>query len=414
MKSFKFNQTSNENFDQILKYRERKVAKQQIIFFALLVVIGVILGVYLYKKLVYTVFDGYVTSDVRQYRAPEDIFLKNLYVKVGSFVVPGDTLYSFAYIKALNENKNINTEPDVVAKSRDIHLRIASVQAEINVLQVTISNLRKQIETERYNVRLGLSSNAHVLDLERELKKEEEELRGQYSVLAALNSERASLAEGIAHTYHSFGFSVSLHNIMVDTLGLFDPFLEYRVATDSAIVTKITTVEGMCMAHMENIMCSFSLNTNYNNFGVWVYIPLDKIDKVKRGDPVDVVFNDDYVLKGHFGIIGVRTEELPQNLRSNFDRQTRVSIAHVEIDEGQDVPLWMLADNDPVKVIVTNFRMARKQGHSQLHFKVGNGLTPESKIYFDSVVHQPSNFRRIHCNERYQMKGYNYGNNGNK
>jgi ABC-type Mn2+/Zn2+ transport system permease subunit len=80
MKSFKFNQTSNENFDQILKYRERKVAKQQIIFFALLVVIGVILGVYLYKKLVYTVFDGYVTSDVRQYRAPEYIFLKNLYV----------------------------------------------------------------------------------------------------------------------------------------------------------------------------------------------------------------------------------------------------------------------------------------------------------------------------------------------
>lgn len=397
MKSFQFNQTSsNEDFERILKYRKRKVAKQQVVFALILAVILLLLGVYIYNKVVYTEFDGYVSSDVAKQRAPDDLFIKNIYVNVGSFVVPGDTLYSFIYTKPLIENISINDEPDIEGKLRDMNLKYANVVAEMDVLRVTIENLRKQIAAESHNIAFGLSSNSHKMDLQRELRKAEEELRAKRAILNTIVSGRFQMEENISRSLSDMRQSIYLHNIVFDSTGVFNPLVKYRIATDSAIVTDIPCVEGTCMAHSEEIMSLLPINMHKGNYGVWTYVPMDKISKVMRNYKVQVIYNDEMTLAGRFGIVGVRTEELPEELRSNFARHGRVLIAQVRVDEGQSIPLWALADGTPVRIRMNNFtkKDARlERDNSRLIFETGHGLTRKSKLIFDSVMHNKANKR---------------------
>lgn len=406
MKSFQFNQASNnEDFEKILKYRKRKIAKQQVVFAVILAVIVSLVGVYIYNKVVYTDFDGYVSSDVAKQRAPDDLFIKNIYVNVGSFVIPGDTLYSFIYTKPLIENISINNEPDIDGKLRDINLKYSNIMAEINVLRVTIENLRKQIAVESHNIAFGLSSNSHKMDLQRELRKSEEELRSKRAVLNTIVNGRLQIEQNIARSLSDMRQSIYLHNIVLDSTGVFNPLVEYRIATDSAIVTQIPCVEGTCMAHSEEIMSLLPVNMHKGNFGVWTYVPIDKIDRVKRNYKVEVIYNDNMKLSGRFGIIGVRTEELPEDLRSNFARHGRVSIVQVKINEGQGIPLWALADGTPVRVRMKNFMLKGdilKADTSRLIFETGHGLTKKSRQLFDSVRHNKNNKR--HTPDCFNMK----------
>lgn len=397
MKSFQFNQTSNnESFEKILKYRKRRIVKQQVVFAVILAVLLLLLGVYIYNKVVYTEFDGYVSSDVAKQRAPDDIFIKRVYVKVGSFVIPGDTLYSFVYLKPLVDNANMNTESDVSARLRDMNLRYSSILAEIKVLRVTIANLRKQIAVENHNIAFGLSSNSHKLDLQRELSKTEEELRAKHLVLNAIVSERAQIQDLFSHEDDSHKSNVYLDKIMLNNTDGYNSLIKYRLATDSTIVTEISCVEGTCLMHGDDIMSQLPINMHKGNHSVWAYVPTDELPKVKRNVEVDIIYNENVKLKGHFDLIGVRTEEMPENLRSNFARQSRVSMVSVVIHEGQEIPLWALADGTPVTIRKNNFYIEDKQKNidtDRLRFHTGHGLTPQSKIIFDRMRRKKDNRR---------------------
>lgn len=159
------------------------------------------------------------------------------------------------------------------------------------------------------------------------------------------------------------------------------------------------------MAHSEEIMSLLPVNMHKGNFGVWTYVPVDELDKVMRNERVEVVYNDNLKLKGRFGIVGVRTEELPEHLRSNFARQGRVSIVQVKVDEGQNIPLWSLADGTPVRIRMTNITLKKdtlRLDTSRLIFETGHGLTKRSKMLFDSVRCKRSNKR--HTPECFNMR----------
>lgn len=370
--------------------------KQQVVFAVILAVLLLLLGVYIYKKVVYTEFDGYVSSDVAKQRAPDDIFIKRVYVKVGSFVIPGDTLYSFVYLKPLVDNANINTESDVSARLRDMNLRYSNISAEIRVLRVTITNLRKQIAVENHNIAFGLSSNSHKLDLQRELSKTEEELRAKHLILNAIASERAQIQDLFSHEDDSHKSNVYLDKIMLNNTDGYNSLIKYRLATDSTIVTEISCVEGTCLMHGDDIMSQLPINMHKENHSVWAYVPTDELPTVKRNVEVDIIYNENVKLKGHFDLIGVRTEEMPENLRSNFARQSRVSMVSVVIHEGQEIPLWALADGTPVTIRKNNFYIEDKQKNidtDRLRFHTGHGLTPQSKIIFDRTRRKKDNKR---------------------
>lgn len=89
----------------------------------------------------------------------------------GDIVLPGDTLYSYFMMDVMTEQANINTEPIIVARNRDLTIRYNSLLQEIAVQKVRIAELRKQISLENHNIQFGLSDNSHRMDLERMLSE---------------------------------------------------------------------------------------------------------------------------------------------------------------------------------------------------------------------------------------------------
>lgn len=172
MKNFTYrSHDEKENIEEILRQRKRKVNRQQIVAATVLGVILIILGLYVGRKVVYSDFDGYIHVDANQIRTPFDIFLDSLYVETGDIVLPGDTLYSYFMMDIMTEQANINTEPTIVARNRDLTIRHNSLLAEIEVQKVRIAELRKQISLENHNIQFGLSDNSHRMDLERMLNE---------------------------------------------------------------------------------------------------------------------------------------------------------------------------------------------------------------------------------------------------
>ncbi|MGN1376221.1 MAG: hypothetical protein ACI4V5_06680 [Prevotella sp.] len=389
MKSFQFNQSqSNEDFEKILKYRRRKVAKQQIIFLLILAFLGLLFGIYVYNKVVYTEFDGYAKSDVIIQRAPDDLFIKKMYVNAGNFVVPGDTLFSYVYTKPLIASVDINTESEIIGKYRELNLKYTTVAAELQVLNVTIDNLRKQIAVENHNISFGLSSNSHKLDLQRQLKQAEAEHDAKRNILSTLTNDKIKIKDKISKSLHEKGISMALHDILFDKTGIYASMINYRLATDSAVIINVPCVEGSYMVHTEEIMSLQPVNLEKGNYEIFAYVPLDQISKIYRNTPVDIVYNDNMILKGRYGMIGMRTEELPEHLRSNFARQGRVSIVQIKIDEGQQIPFWVLADGNPVKIRMSNFDIKKRpvsKDTTHLFFQTGKGLINQSKNLFDSI-----------------------------
>ena len=90
--SFKSDYDENRNVERIISERNRKLARQQIIFTIVLLLVLFLLGWYIFRKVVYTEFDGYVQTEYKDYRAVEDMYLFDQYAEVGDIVIPGDTL----------------------------------------------------------------------------------------------------------------------------------------------------------------------------------------------------------------------------------------------------------------------------------------------------------------------------------
>lgn len=399
MRSFRFEENNAENseLEYALRYRKRKMAKQQLIFSAILITAGILLAIYMYDKMMYTELDGYVTNEVNKQRADEDLYVKDIYVNVGSVVMPGDTLYSYIYMSPVFDQINVNTEPDVVVRGRDMDLKYAALMEEIKVLRVRIADLQKQIAVENHNIGFGLSSSSHKMDLQRELNEDREDLQAKMATLATIGKARAVLRENISHSSYSRNEQQSFNSIIENASHGMHSQIKYRIATDSAVVTQIYCAEGTCMFHAEEIMDILPVNIKRSNVSVWAYVPTDKVSKVKKSRRLEVLLGDEVKLKGSVGMIGVRTEDLPEHLRSNFARQGRVIIAQILVDKGQTIPLWCLADELPVRIRFANITLNRKEGYSQdttiLRFHTGDGLSEKSLPYFNKIRKSPNNKR---------------------
>jgi hypothetical protein len=134
-----------ENLEAILKERRKKVNRQQLIFGCILAFIVFIVAMYIGVHLYYTEYDGYIRVDDNHVRTPMDAFVDRIYVSPGDVVMPGDTLYSYYMLDMFIEQSNLNSEPSVVVRDRDMQLRYVSTQQQISVLLVRINELKRQI-----------------------------------------------------------------------------------------------------------------------------------------------------------------------------------------------------------------------------------------------------------------------------
>lgn len=386
MKNFTYRSLDEkENIEEILKRRRRKVNRQQIVSILIFLAILGSVALYVGHHIYYTVLDGYVSVDTNRVRTPFDIYLDSVYVKTGDLVVPGDTLYSYYMLNMLIDNANPDEEPPMVAVSRNYKLQYETGRQQIEVLKVRIEELKKQIRREDHDIALGLSSNSHKLDLERELTETEARLKALEAELATLQETREE-TKVVFERNRRAGDSSLIPQIYDDARSAsMRRAISYRLASDSSLVTDVKAPIHMIFFKEEEVLTKQHLNLEANNLKVVAYVPVDKMSKVTNNSRAEIVVNNDVSFKAHVSVIGTRTEMIPENLRSYFSKKNTAVIAILDIDPGQTLPLWSLASGMPVQIRVKNYRFGEEEPDSlktkpdYLWFTTGEGVMTEEK-----------------------------------
>lgn len=389
MKNFTYrSHDEKQNIEEILRQRKRKVNRQQIVAATVLGVILLLIGLYFGHKVVYSDFDGYVHVDANQIRSPFDIFLDSLYVEIGDIVMPGDTLYSYYMMDELTEQANINTEPIIVARNRDLTMRHTSLLQQIEVQKVRIAELRKQISLENHNIQFGLSDNSHRMDLERMLSEALAQLKAMQAEAGMLGGMRRSTDPSARGIGYGHGNGRGAANIQI-----YDNFRSraytdsrrYRLATDSAIIVNVLAPDRMVFFEKELLMTAQHLNLTYNNLHVVAYIPPDKIHNITYNSLAEIVVNENLSFDAHVSIIGMRTEEIPEHLRSYFTKKNTALIAKLDIDYDQRIPFWSVASGLPVTIRIKNLDTWRSDSPSNyLWVTTGAGVSDSSLVEYQN------------------------------
>jgi hypothetical protein len=343
-----------ENLEAILKERRKKVNRQQLIFGCILAFIVFIVAMYIGVHLYYTEYDGYIRVDDNHVRTPMDAFVDRIYVSPGDVVMPGDTLYSYYMLDMFIEQSNLNSEPSVVVRDRDMQLRYVSTQQQISVLLVRINELKRQIPIEDHNIRFGLSDNAHKLDLERQLKEAEANLRALQNERNTIEQLRREVNVSVARSGYNRRDSSGM-TIFKDykSFRARDAII-YRLASDTAIVINVMASDHNIFFEKESILTTRPLNLRNSNMQVMAYVPVDKMNKITNNTRATVIVNDDVSFRAHVSVLGLRTEEIPEALRSYFMKKNTAVMASLYIDKGQVLPFWAVTDGMPIKVRVKN------------------------------------------------------------
>lgn len=386
MKNFTYRSfEEKENIEEILKRRKRKVNRQQIVSVAILVAILAALALYIGHHVYYTELDGYVHVDTNKVRTPFDIYLDSVYVHTGDLVTPGDTLYSYYMLDLLVNSVNPDDEPPMVAVSRNYKLQYETARQQIEVMKVRIAELRKHIAAEDRDIALGLSSNSHKLDLQRELSEAVARLKALQGELGALRRTRDE-TRVVFQRRRMANDSTLVPQIYDDARAAsMRRAVSYRLASDSSIITDVKAPIHMIFFKEEEIMTKQHLNLEANNLKVVAYVPIDKMDKVTNNSRAEVVVNDNVSFRASVSVLGTRTEMIPENLRSYFSKKNTAVIAIFNLDKGQTVPLWALASGMPVAVRIKNFRIFEDEADTVLRrpdyywFTTGKGMMTEKK-----------------------------------
>ena len=341
MKNFTYRSfEEKENIEEILKRRKRKINRQQIISIVILVFILGSIALYVGRHIYYTELDGYVHVDTNKVRTPFDIYLDSVYVHTGDLVTPGDTLYSYYMLDLLVDNANPDDEPPMVAVSRNYKLQYETARQEIEVMKVRIKELRNQIAAEDHDIALGLSSNSHKLDLQRQLSEAIARLKALQGELGALRRSRDETK--VVFARRNVGNDSTLVPQIYDDArsAQMRRAVSYRLASDSSIITDVKAPIHMIFFKQEEILTKQHLNLEANNLKVVAYVPVDKMDKVTNNSRAEVVVNGDVSFNASVSVLGTRTEMIPENLRSYFSKKNTAVIAIFNLHEGQNVPLW--------------------------------------------------------------------------
>ena len=393
MRDFSFSTEDRQNdIENILKERKKKIATQQIVFTILLLFILIIIGLWIGKNILYTEFDGYINSDLNTLRHADDIYVLEVNKKVGDFVVPGDTLFSYVYSHIFYSHESTDSEPTVVVQNRNMRVDYGLARQDLEVLKVRIKELKKQLETEDHNIRFGLSDNLKKMKIEQELAEAEEQYNAQRRKLGVLWNALDQTKKAVQKTYNNnSGFLrvQDMRNVeLMKELGL----VRYSIAVDSGIVTKVYVPELTLVLRGEPIISLQSFDLHRNNLSVVTYVMPREMKHINRNTQAEVIVNDDVSFTASVLMLGTRTEEIPGELRSTLSRDHTAVIVVMGVDTGQVIPFWTLVKNIPVRIRINNIesKMQEDEETDYMMFHTTYGLIrPEDKYYETLQEEQP-------------------------
>lgn len=378
MKHFSYNTEPQEmNVEEVLIDRKKRLHKQQIVFGCIFATVVLLLAIYVVRRVVYTYYDGYIKLDQNHIRAVDDVFVLKIYKRVGDQACAGDTLYSYVLIDNLLEQQNVNVMPGIVSDLQRMQVQAELARTEVPVLKVRLKELDKRLKNEENDVYYGLTDNTQKLMLQAERKEIEERLKEQYRKIALYQR----MAKKAAAHINLSGYGT---NFMPNAPGgnnVSGHLVKYACAPQDAIVTDVKLAEETVAFREEGIIDLQHSDYAACNLGVVAYIPSNKVKYINKKGNVEVVVNDDITLKARLSLIGVRVEQIPKHLLSNFSHDVDAVIAYFTFLPGQKVPFWVLTDNLPVRVRTNNFQAENDEFASRiLEIKENNQVVPADSI----------------------------------
>lgn len=381
MKDFHFTTEKEQaEIEQILLQRKKKQSKQQLLFLGIFIFIVIIIALYCMRRVLYTDFNGYVVVHNVRFRASEDIFVHEIYKHNGDLVKPGDTIYSYVSLDWFHEIGNINTESAIVVKSRDLKLQYGLAYQNLAVLKAKMQEIQRQIELEDHNIRFGLSDNVHKLNLERDYKATEEQLKAEqrklYVLQKAINESKDAVDR--LDQVNSGGFTIQnvRNKKRMKELGM----LHYTIAADSGLVTKNWISELSLVLRGEDIIETQSFNLEKDNVYVMAYVTPNRAKFLNRGFKAKVIVNDDVEYTATVVSMGARTEEIPEAYRNNLSKDHIAAIAVLRIDDGQRIPFWSLVNGMPVLIRFNNLKYEQVKPEEYLLLKTPKGLEVPEQV----------------------------------
>lgn len=363
-----------DNIEAVLRQRKKKINRQQIIAGIIIFIIVSLATMYAIDKSFYTEYDAYIHIEINKVRAPYDIYLDSVYVKPGDIVHVGDTLYSYYVLDWLVLEINPNDEPSVLQNRRNFDLQLSDIVQRIKVLEVKIAELKKQIALESHNISFGLSDNSHKMDLERELRESEAllaALRAQLGVIAGLKHDAEFGPRGPNRARKG---GSQIYENPYSKSDAYD--IRYNISNKDGFITDVMAPTGMIFFEKEDIIDMQHLDLKDNNLMVVAYVPVNLTSRIKDNMPAKIYVNDELNFDAHVMMTGVRSEDIPENLRSYFAKANKALIALLNIDEGQIIPFWSATSGLPVKVKIRNLFPWEDEPevHRTMLYEVGKGL----------------------------------------
>lgn len=375
MKNFTYRSLDEkDNIEAVLRQRKKKINRQQIIAAIIIFFILAIAALYAFDRSFYTQYDAYIHIETNKVRAPYDIYLDSVYVKPGDIVHIGDTLYSYYVMDWLVLEVNPNDEPSVLQNRRNFAMQISDLEQRIRVLEVRIAELRKQISLESHNISFGLSDNSHKMDLERELREAEALLRALRAQLAVLRALKNDAEFGPRGTNRARKGGTQIYENPYSKSDAYQ--IRYNISNKDGFITDVQAPMGMIFFEKEEIIDMQHLDLKDNNLMVVAYVPVNLTDKIKDNMPAKVYVNDELNFDAHVVMTGVRSEEIPEELRSYFTKANKALIAILTIDEGQIIPFWSATSGLPVQVKTRNLLPWEDEPEVKrtMLYEVGKGL----------------------------------------
>ena len=351
MNEFQYDSTPQEQaMADLLKSQSHRLARQQIIFALIFLLIIVLAAYYIVTRMIWAIYDGYVTLDENHICAVDDIYVLKVNKEVGEVVHKGDTLYSYVLLGNIVTQYDPNIIPSAVKETHDMEVQAKLAREEIPVLRTRLAELKKQKASESSDIYYGLTNNTRRNQLDAEIAEVEEELKKQVNKVTIYSqaknttynfmSRRGAGMSGAAMPYAS---NTSIYN---------QGLIHYCCAPADAYITKVNVSDKTLVFKSDEVLTIQHTDYAACHLGIITYVPSEKIKYMESPDDADVIVNKDLVLKAKLQMVGLRVEEIPKHLQSNFSHDANAVVAVFTFKPNQRVPAWVMSNKLPVRIRV--------------------------------------------------------------
>lgn len=350
MNEFQYNGTPQEQaMADLLKTQSHRLARQQIIFALIFLLVIVLAAYYIVTRMIWATFDGYITLDENHISAVDDIYILKVNKEMGEVVHKGDTLYSYVLLGNIVNQYDPNILPSAVKETHDMEVQAKLAQQEIPVLRTRLAELRKQKASESSDIYYGLTDNTKRNALDAEIAEVEEELRKQ--------ANKVEIYAQAKNTTYSFmsrrGAGRANASMPYSNTNIYNPgLIHYCCAPADAYISKINVSDKTLVFKSEEVMVIQHTDYADSHLGVIAYVPNDMVKYMESPDDADIIINKDLELQAKLQMVGLRVEEIPKHLQSNFSHDANAVVAVFTLNPNQRVPAWVMSNRLPVRIRV--------------------------------------------------------------